>query len=56
MSETNDDWATAIASAVEVIRGYAVMMENGEVPEMRASLALLNVARLIENTPRRRRP
>lgn len=32
------------------------MMENGEVPEMRAPLALLNVARVIENTPRKRQP
>jgi hypothetical protein len=54
--QTTDDWTKAIASAVEVIRGYAVMMENGEVPEMCATLALLNVARVIENTFRRRQP
>jgi hypothetical protein len=51
---TEDRWAVAIASAVEVIRGYAVMMENGEVPMLSGPLALMNVARVIENTPLRK--
>ena len=55
-SKMTDGWAKAIASAVEVIRNYAVMMENGEVPDMRAPLALLNVAHVIESTPRRKQP
>lgn len=50
-SKTADRWAVAMASAVEVIRGYAVMMENGEVATLSGPLALLNVARVIENTP-----
>lgn len=48
----SDQWAVAMASVVEVLRGYAVMMENGEVPMLPAPLALLRVAGVIENTPR----
>lgn len=46
-------WNIAMASAAEVIRAYAVMMENGEIQTLRAPLALLRIARVIEETPLR---
>lgn len=51
LTQPTDRWASAIASVVEVLRGYAVMIENGEVKELRAPLALLNVAKMIEGMP-----
>lgn len=46
-----DRWNAAIASAAELLRNYAVMIERGEVPPMRAPIALLNVARVMEQVP-----
>ena len=51
LNKTTDRWTSAIASVVEVLRGYAVMMENGEVPVLRGPLALLHVAKVIERMP-----
>ncbi len=48
-SETG--WKSAIASVVEILRSYAVMMEQGEVPSLSGPLTLMNAARVIEDRP-----